>query len=148
MNGDGARPFWETKSLKDMSVGEWESLCDGCGKCCLLKLEDEDTGDIAFTDIACRLLDPGQCLCTDYANRQKKVPDCIILKPENIAALKWMPKSCAYRLLSEGKKLEWWHPLLSGDPETVHQAGISVRGRTVPEQRGDDPEDRIVTWAE
>lgn len=147
VGGGAEKPFWEYKSLAEMTPEEWESLCDGCGKCCLLKLEDEDTGDIAFTDIACRLLDPGRCRCTDYVNRQKKVPDCIILKPENIDSLKWMPASCAYRLLAEGKKLEWWHPLVSGDPETVHSAGISVRGRTVPEQRGDDPEDRIVTWA-
>ena len=146
MEDDNSIPFWKRKPLSEMSRDEWESLCDGCARCCLLKLEDIDTGEIAFTDIACKLLDSGTCKCSNYPNRQKTVPDCVVLKPENIDDLTWMPSSCAYRLITEGKDLAWWHPLVSGNPETVHEAGISVRGKVVPELRGDDPEDRIVTW--
>ncbi len=146
MNKDATIPFWKQKTLDEMNQAEWESLCDGCARCCLLKLEDVDTGEIAYTDIACRLLDSGACRCGDYENRQNTVPDCVALKPENIDDLQWMPSSCAYRRISEGKELAWWHPLVSGDANTVHEAGISVRGRVIPERRGDDPEDRIVTW--
>ena len=141
-------PFWKKKSLSQMSEREWEALCDGCARCCLLKLEDVDTRKIAYTDIACKLLDSGTCRCTDYKNRQHTVPDCITLSTKNVKSLNWMPTTCAYRLIAEEKKLEWWHPLVSGDPNTVHQAGISVRGRVIPEQRGDDPEDRIINWVE
>jgi uncharacterized cysteine cluster protein YcgN (CxxCxxCC family) len=148
MESDSTLPFWKRKTLSEMTRPEWESLCDGCARCCLLKLEDIDTGEIAYTDIACKLLDQGACRCSDYRNRQQSVPDCVVLEPRNIADLGWMPSSCAYRLIAEGKDLAWWHPLVSGDPQTVHDAGISVRGRVVPEQRGDDPEDRIVTWPE
>ncbi len=116
-----------------MTAGEWESLCDGCGKCCLNKLEFEDTGEIAFTNVACKLLDLHSCRCSDYRNRRKFVPDCVKLSPRNIEKIQWMPSSCAYRLLSEGKPLFDWHPLISGDPESVHKAGISMRGRAVPE---------------
>ena len=112
-----------------MSQAEWESLCDGCGRCCLVKLEDEETGDIALTDIACRLLDNQRCKCKQYDTRHEIVADCVRLTPKNISQLKWMPKSCAYRLLAEGKDLAWWHPLISGDKETVHQAGISIQGK-------------------
>ncbi len=146
MENERPKPFWKQKTLSEMSQNEWESLCDGCARCCLLKLEDIDTGEIAFTDIACKLLDSGTCRCSNYPNRQKEVPDCVVLKPENIDDLTWMPSSCAYRLIAEGKDLAWWHPLVSGTPETVHEAGISVRGRVVPELRGNDPENRIVTW--
>jgi len=139
-------PFWRRKRLDQMSRPEWESLCDGCGRCCLIKLEDADTGDIDYTDIACRLLDLGSCRCRDYINRKRHVPDCVVLTATKINDLHWMPSTCAYRLIHEGKDLAWWHPLKSGDPDTVHQAGISVRNRVVPEERGDDPEDRIVTW--
>lgn len=145
---DADAPFWERKTLSEMTRPEWESLCDGCGRCCLLKLEDTDTGEFAYTDIACSLLDQDSCRCTDYPNRQKRVPDCVVLTAANVGTLGWMPSTCAYRLLAEGKDLFWWHPLISGDPETVYQAGASVRHRVVSEDRGDDPEDRIVDWAE
>ncbi len=143
-----AEPYWRTKTLEEMTREEWEALCDGCARCCLLKLEDADTGEIAYTDIACRLLDSGTCRCTRYRQRLRLVPDCVDLTPERVRKLGWLPSTCAYRLLAEGRDLAWWHPLVSGDPETVHRAGISVRGRVVPERRGDDPEDRIVTWPE
>ncbi|WP_341989949.1 YcgN family cysteine cluster protein [Azorhizobium sp. AG788] len=123
-------PFWRTTPLALMSSEQWESLCDGCGRCCLVKLEDEDTGQVAYTDVACRLLDGQSCRCTDYPNRQEKVPDCVRLTPEAVHDLAWLPPTCAYRLLDEGKDLPWWHPLVSGDPATVTQAGISVAGRT------------------
>lgn len=126
-------PFWKRKTLAAMSEAEWESLCDGCGRCCLHKLEDIDNGEVHYTRIACHLLDLGSCRCTDYARRQEKVPDCVTLTPASVATLTWLPGTCAYRLIEEGKDLPWWHPLVSGDPDTVHQAGISVRGRVLPE---------------
>ena len=141
-------PYWRTKSLEEMTQGEWEALCDGCARCCLIKLEDSDTGKIDHTDIACRLLDLGTCRCTRYRQRTRLVPDCVDLTPQQVRKLRWLPSTCAYRLVAEGRDLAWWHPLVSGDPETVHEAGISVRGRVVPERRGDDPEERIVTWPE
>ncbi len=141
-------PFWRRKTLAEMTRGEWESLCDGCAKCCLDKLQDDDTGEISYTEVACRLLDLGTCRCTDYANRKRFVPDCVVLTPRTVARLTWLPSSCAYRLISEGRDLEWWHPLVSGDPETVHRAGVSVRGRAVPEAVAGDLEDHIVHWPE
>ena len=141
-------PFWRRKTLAEMTRGVWESLCDGCAKCCLDKLQDDDTGEISYTEVACRLLDLGTCRCTDYANRKRFVPDCVVLTPRTVARLTWLPSSCAYRLISEGKDLEWWHPLVSGDPETVHRAGVSVRGRAVPEAVAGDLEDHIVHWPE
>lgn len=125
--GSAGQPFWETKALEDMSPAEWESLCDGCGRCCLNKLEDEDTGEIVMTRLACALLDIGECRCSDYPNRFDRMPDCINLTPEKVRSLKWLPASCGYRRVKEGRGLAWWHPLISRDPETVHQAGISVR---------------------
>ncbi len=148
MSPDRNIPFWRRKSLAEMTGEEWESLCDGCAKCCLVKLQDVDSGATDYTDVACRLLDSGSCRCTDYANRRAEVPDCVVLTPDNIAALGWMPSTCAYRQLSEGKDLAWWHPLVSGDPETVHLAGISVRHRVLSEAEVDEDglEDRIVDW--
>jgi uncharacterized cysteine cluster protein YcgN (CxxCxxCC family) len=122
-------PFWKTKTLEEMSAAEWESLCDGCGKCCLSKLEDEDTGEIHWTSIACRLLDAGSCRCSDYTNRLARVPDCVGLTPGNVRTITWLPRTCAYRLIAEGHDLYWWHRLVSGSAETVHEAGISIRGR-------------------
>ncbi|MHC0053742.1 YcgN family cysteine cluster protein [Actibacterium sp. D379-3] len=135
INRDGLRPdFWERVPLKNLTQREWEALCDGCGKCCLNKLEDADTGEVAFTRIACRLLDDETCRCAHYEVRKTIVPECVVLKPGNLADIAyWMPATCAYRLLWEGKALYDWHPLISGDPESVHRAGQSVRGWTVPE---------------
>ncbi len=141
-------PIRRRKTLAEMTRGEWESLCDGCARCCLDKLEDEDTGEISYTEVACRLLDLGTCRCTDYANRKRFVPDCVVLTARTVTRLTWLPSTCAYRLISEGKDLEWWHPLVSGDPETVHRAGISVRGRAVPESLAGDLEDHVVRWPE
>ncbi len=127
--------FWRSKPLEAMSDREWESLCDGCGRCCLVKLEDEDTGEIAYTDVGCTLLDSDTCRCRNYENRQTLVPDCVRLTPATVTTLSWLPPTCAYRLLAEGRDLYWWHPLVSGDPETVHTAGISVRDRVAgPEE--------------
>ena len=141
------RPFWETKSLSEMSPAEWESLCDGCGLCCLIRYEDEDTGEITPTRVACRLFDAEACRCTDYAARKAKVPDCIKLTPYNIDALPWMPASCAYRRLHEAKPLPAWHPLITGDPDSVHAAGVSVRGQTINEAALADPEDALAFTA-
>ncbi|CAA7612405.1 conserved hypothetical protein [Candidatus Terasakiella magnetica] len=143
-----ALPFWRSKPLSAMTRAEWESLCDGCGRCCLHKLEDEDTGQVHYTEVACLLLDIGSCACSDYPNRRKHVPDCVQLTPEMIPKLTWLPSTCAYRLLWEGKTLAWWHPLVSGDPDAVHRAGISVRGRVITESRADFLDYHIVTWPE
>jgi uncharacterized cysteine cluster protein YcgN (CxxCxxCC family) len=131
-----------------MDEAEWESLCDGCGRCCLNKLEDADTGEIFFTDVACRLFDAGSCRCTDYANRHVKVVDCIPLTPKNVGELSWLPATCGYRLLAEGRDLYWWHPLVSGDPQSVREAGISVHERVLSENDVPDTEleDHIVEW--
>ena len=140
------QPFWRTKSLADMNSDEWEALCDGCGQCCLHKLQDADTDEIALTDVACRLLDTQSCRCGDYANRLDEVPDCVQLTPESAGELAWLPETCAYRRLAHGKPLMWWHPLVSGDPETVHAAGISVRGQAVSEDAIDDVQEHVVAW--
>jgi uncharacterized cysteine cluster protein YcgN (CxxCxxCC family) len=137
------KPFWETKTLAQMTVKEWESLCDGCGLCCLVRFEDEATGDVVPTRVACKLLDIGACRCTDYANRQKYVPDCVKLTPHNLDKLYWMPKSCAYRRLNEGRDLPHWHPLITGDPESVHRAGVSIRGQVISETELAEPEDAL-----
>ncbi|MHB1110980.1 MAG: YcgN family cysteine cluster protein, partial [Devosia sp.] len=111
--------FWDEKTLEEMSPEEWEALCDGCGRCCLMKLEDEDTGEIYTSDVHCRLLDGESCNCTDYPNRLAEVPDCIKLSPQNVRTISWIPRTCAYKRIADGKGLAWWHPLISGDPETV-----------------------------
>ena len=140
-------PFWKAKALSELTPAEWESLCDGCGKCCLNKLINDDD-DLFFTDVACRLLDLETCQCRNYSERRKHVPDCQVLTADNILEIKWLPSTCAYRLLAEGGELPGWHPLVSGDPESVHKAGISVRGRCFSEDDVLDLENRIVEWPE
>ena len=132
------RAFWETKSLSEMTAEEWESLCDGCAQCCLHKVEDEDTGDIYNTNLACKLMDMDTCQCSDYANRKTEVPDCLQLTPENVEEIDWLPPSCAYKRLANGEPLLPWHPLISGSPDTVHDAGISVLGQVLSEQDTDE----------
>ena len=141
-------PFWQRKSLKEMTDSEWESLCDGCGRCCLVKLEDaDDSSRTYFTDVGCRLLDGETCRCSDYPNRSARVKDCVRLTPRNINRIVWLPPTCAYRLLADGGDLYWWHPLVSGDPEP-HQARIRARlaGASEDEVNDEDLEDRIVSW--
>ena len=140
-----AKPFWRDKPLAQMNRQEWESLCDGCGKCCLCKLEDEDTGEIFYTSVACKLLDIERCRCTHYRERCDLVPDCLNLR-KNFAQFHWLPTTCAYRLLAEGEDLPAWHPLVSGNPESIHEAGVSVRGYAVPESQVEDPADHVIEW--
>ncbi|MBB3331618.1 hypothetical protein BDK63_002501 [Halomonas campaniensis] len=135
--------FWEQYPLEELTAEEWEALCDGCGHCCLLKFQDDETGELAVLNVACELLDISSCRCSDYANRLERVPDCTQLTPARIEEFRWLPKSCAYRRVAEGRKLARWHPLLSGDPERVHRKGISVRSfavsrREVPEEEYED----------
>lgn len=142
--------FWELKSLHEMTQDEWESLCDGCAKCCLHKLEDEEDGQVYYTDVACQYLDTTTCRCQQYPKRQQLVPDCINLKPEEVTDFFWLPSSCAYRLLAEGQPLPSWHPLLSGSDNSVHLAGVSVRGKVISEARiaEDDFQDRVIHWVD
>ncbi len=139
--------FWENIALEDLNPAEWEALCDGCGRCCLLKLEDEDTGEIAFTNVACRLFDDKSRTCMSYALRRQLVSGCVVLTPENIERnAYWMPPTCAYRLRFEERALEYWHPLISGSATSVHQAGISMQGRVLAEYEvdEDDLEDHLL----
>lgn len=129
--------WWQDKTLDEMTREEWESLCDGCGRCCLIKLTDEDTGRIHTTTVACKLLDVRSCRCSDYAHRLTRVPHCLQITPERAHSLSWLPTTCAYRRLAHGQDLPDWHPLLSGDPESVHRAGISMRGRALSERHID-----------
>lgn len=156
MAGSGLRGqmsgFWRTTPFADMTRAQWESLCDGCAKCCLVKLQDEDTDPDApdateYTNIACRLLDLGTCRCSDYENRARRVPDCVVLTPRNLPRVaNWLPGTCAYRLLHEGRELPWWHPLVSGEEGSVSRAGVSLAGRMIPEEAvgPDDYEDHII----
>lgn len=141
-------PFWKTTPLEDMSSQQWESLCDGCAKCCLLKLEDEDTAEIAYLRLHCRLLDEKTCQCSDYANRKKHVPDCVKLTPKKIKQIKWMPTTCAYRLVQEGKDLPDYHHLISGDRDQIHRERHSIMGRTKSEDTvlEEDQMDWVVDW--
>ena len=126
--------FWKRKSLAEMTESEWESLCDGCALCCLLKLEDEETGEVFFTDVACKLLDLDNCRCMDYKARARKVADCLVLTVDEPETFGWLPGTCAYRLLANGEELPEWHPLITGNPGTVHDAGISAKGKAVSER--------------
>ncbi|MEH6556640.1 MAG: YcgN family cysteine cluster protein [Oceanicoccus sp.] len=141
--------FWENKPLDQLSEDEWESLCDGCAKCCLHKLEDEDSGEVFYTKVVCRYMDE-QCRCTEYQRRNELVPNCVWLRPEDVKEFHWLPSTCAYRLVSEGKPLESWHPLISGSPDTVHSAGISIKGRALSEEyvHPDGLDEHIINWVE
>jgi uncharacterized cysteine cluster protein YcgN (CxxCxxCC family) len=143
-----ASPFWKIKTLDDMSFEEWELLCDGCGRCCLHKLEDVDTGVYFYTNVACRFLDNNTCRCRNYLQRKSLVDECVQLSNYASNQYDWLPVTCAYRRLAEGKDLEWWHPLISGNPETVHEAHISIRGRTINEGTvsREQLEDHIIDW--
>jgi uncharacterized protein len=144
-----AEPFWRTKSLEEMTLPEWESLCDGCGLCCLVKLEDDETSSVYYTDVGCTLLDAGTCRCRSYETRNAIVPDCLRLTPEAVRRTRWLPRTCAYRLVKEGRDLYPWHPLRSGSASSVHEAGASARGRVAgPEEEFSEEElmDRIVDW--
>ncbi|PIR39638.1 MAG: hypothetical protein COV35_03805 [Alphaproteobacteria bacterium CG11_big_fil_rev_8_21_14_0_20_39_49] len=132
-----SKQFWKEKKLEEMSKDEWESLCDGCGLCCLIRLEDEDTGEIVQSNIACKYLNLDTCKCTDYKNRKKNVPDCWVITPENIDKIYWMPDTCAYKLVYQGQDLYDWHPLKSGDKNSTHKEGISYIGEMVSEDEAD-----------
>ncbi|PCJ48124.1 MAG: hypothetical protein COA74_09650 [Gammaproteobacteria bacterium] len=138
--------FWKTKSLQEMTSSEWESICDGCAKCCIFKFEEDDTGHILQTDVVCKLLDLDTCHCTKYEQRKTLVPDCITITPDNILQLKWMPASCSYRLLAQGDDLPAWHSLVTGNPKSMQLANKTVQGRVVSEIEVDDIEDRIIGW--
>jgi uncharacterized cysteine cluster protein YcgN (CxxCxxCC family) len=138
--------FWETKTLAQMTTEEWESLCDNCGKCCLHKLEDEDTGELAFTSVCCDLIDLETCRCTRYSERCTLVPDCIDLKQHDFAEYNWLPATCAYRLLTDGEPLPDWHPLVSGNPESVKDAGVAITSYAIKESQVEDMEDHIIAW--
>ena len=138
--------FWEQKTLSEMTTQEWESLCDNCGKCCLHKLEDEDTGEIFYTSVVCNLIDLKTCRCTRYSERCKLVPECLDLKQHNFADFNWLPSTCAYKLLADGKDLPAWHPLVSKHPESVHEAGVSIRSYAMKEAEVESTEDHVIEW--
>lgn len=141
--------FWETKSLEQMSQDEWESLCDGCALCCLVKLED-DSGSVHYTSLVCDRLDLEACRCTCYTKRHRLVKDCVSLSPEEVLSFDWLPRSCAYRVLAEGRSLESWHPLISGRPESVHEAGISIKNKVIPvgSVHEEEHENHVIEWVE
>jgi uncharacterized cysteine cluster protein YcgN (CxxCxxCC family) len=142
--------WWQTKSLEELSAAEWEALCDGCAKCCLHKLEDEDDGEVYYTQVRCRLLNEKTCRCSDYASRFTRVPNCIDLRASKRRDFAWLPRTCAYRLRADNQPLPAWHPLLSGNPDSVHQAGVSIRGRTISEEyvHPDGYDEHIVHWVD
>ena len=144
------QPFWESKKLAEMSPEEWESLCDGCARCCLHKYEDEDSEEIFNTRVVCRLLDEERCQCTSYSDRHKYVPECLYLQPQQVEEFHWLPKSCAYRTVAEERPLPWWHHLVSGSRQTVHEVGISVRGKVISEEHvhPDGWDEHIIQWVE
>ncbi|WP_396587071.1 YcgN family cysteine cluster protein [Bermanella sp. R86510] len=143
------KPFWQTKTLKEMTQQEWESLCDGCAKCCLHKLEDEDTGEVFYTEMVCRYLDRDTCHCTEYERRQELVPHCVWLTPDDVEEFHWLPSTCAYRLVHEGKPLPKWHHLRSGDRKTIHKFNHSMRNKGIPDDKipENEWEDHII-WIE
>ena len=140
--------WWQDKPLAELSPGQWEALCDGCGRCCLVKIEDQDSAELFYTNVVCRLHDSQRCRCSRYGERSTLVPDCIKVTPRVAREEKWLPDSCAYRLLAEGKALQEWHPLISGDPDSIHRAGISVRDKVVSEQyvHPDELPEHLVHW--
>lgn len=140
--------FWQKNPLEKLEPGQWEALCDGCAKCCLHRLEDEETRDIYFTNVCCRYLDQSSCRCTDYPSRSRNVPDCVQVTPLVLRDPYWLPATCAYRLLAEGAQLPWWHPLISGDPQTVIDSGNSVAGRVISELDADRLDQHLVDWLE
>lgn len=142
--------WWQDKPLAELSPEQWEALCDGCAKCCLHKLEDEDDGQVFYTRVRCRYLDEKSCRCSDYSNRSVLVPNCIQLAPENVHDLDWLPSTCAYRLRARGEQLADWHPLVSGSADSVHRAGISIRGRSLSDEfvHPDGFDEHIVHWVE
>jgi len=142
--------FWRHKTLAQMNQEEWEAVCDGCGQCCLHKLEDDESGQVFYTSVACKLLNVDSARCSDYSNRKKRVPDCLQLKPDDVENFNWLPSSCAYRLLADEESLPQWHPLVSGSPYTVSQAGYSVAGRVETEVgvKQEEMEDKIIYWVE
>ena len=139
-----ATPFWERKTLQELTPSEWESLCDGCGKCCTYKLEDQQTGDLYQTNVCCKLLDTHDCRCSNYPERKRYVSDCVQLTPENVLGFNWLPSTCGYVRVAKGLPLPDWHPLISGDPEAVHRAGISVRDRVMSEEQAGPLEHHII----
>ena len=143
-----SQPWWHTKSLAEMNDDEWEALCDGCAKCCLVKLEDADTEEIYYTNVSCQLLDTESCRCSDYAGRHKVVDDCIKLDRSKVNKLEWLPQSCSYRLVAAGEPLPEWHHLITGDREAMHNYGASLRGKVTSELNvhDDDIEDHIIRW--
>lgn len=142
------QPFWEIKSLEEMTPEEWESLCDGCAKCCLHKIQDSEAEKVVYTNVVCRLLDQETCRCTDYEHRSVRIRDCVALTPHMVHEISWLPESCAYRRVAEGRGLAWWHPLVSGDSKAVNYMGISIRGKAVSELdvNPEDLEDMTVDW--
>ena len=150
MDDQESKNFWEYKGLDEMSAEEWESLCDGCARCCMVKLEDESTASVDYTAVVCHLLDEHSCRCTRYLERHALVPDCVRLTPDNVLEFKWLPVSCAYRRIAEGKPLEPWHPLISNRSDSVHEAQISVQDKVVSEAsvHENQLEDMIIKWVE